>query len=380
MVFKRKNSPYYYYRFTRNGVAVYVNTKQRNKDTAIEMEAAHRTRLAKGEAGLRDPKATPTLKQFQERFLKFIETRHAAKPRTIEFYSLMLKTLVSWPALANQRLDRIDEAVIERYIQHRRSQTVRAKEDGPIVSASTVNRELATLRRALRLAQEWKIIIGVPRLRMLPGENNREFVLSRDQEVKYLAACRDPLRDAAVLILDTGLRVGEALNLRWADVVLVPADGKKFGYIQVRAGKTKNAKRTVSLTARATEVLATRKSEAVNDLVFPGDSLEKPFVNSSLAHQHASVRDTLDMPKEFVIHSLRHTALTRLGEAGADAFTIMRIAGHSSITVSQRYVHPSDDAMESAFEKLEKWGMVGAQTSGSNENHSQVVERTAMGA
>src|ERR1700720_1506548 len=52
------------------------------------------------------------------------------------------------------------------------------------------------------------------------------------------------------------------------------------------------------------------------------------------------------------MHSLRPTMLTRLGEAGV-AFTIMRIAGHSSITVSQRYVHPSNETMERAFERLE---------------------------
>jgi hypothetical protein len=45
--------------------------------------------------------------------------------------------------------------------------------------------------------------------------------------------------------------------------------------------------------------------------------------------------------------------LTRLGEAGADAFTIMRIAGHSSVTVSQRYVHPTPESLERAFERLE---------------------------
>ena len=45
--------------------------------------------------------------------------------------------------------------------------------------------------------------------------------------------------------------------------------------------------------------------------------------------------------------------LTRLGEAGADAFTIMRIAGHSNVTVSQRYVHPTPEGMERAFERLE---------------------------
>ncbi len=45
--------------------------------------------------------------------------------------------------------------------------------------------------------------------------------------------------------------------------------------------------------------------------------------------------------------------LTRLGEAGVDAFTIMRIAGHSSITISQPYVHPSPESLEQAFEKLQ---------------------------
>ena len=59
------------------------------------------------------------------------------------------------------------------------------------------------------------------------------------------------------------------------------------------------------------------------------------------------------MPCEFVLHSLRHTYGTRLGEAGADAFTIMRLMGHSSVTVSQRYLHPTPEALERAVEKLE---------------------------
>ena len=45
--------------------------------------------------------------------------------------------------------------------------------------------------------------------------------------------------------------------------------------------------------------------------------------------------------------------LTRLGEAGADAFTIMKIAGHSSVTVPQRYVRPTPEGMDRAFDRLE---------------------------
>jgi hypothetical protein len=59
------------------------------------------------------------------------------------------------------------------------------------------------------------------------------------------------------------------------------------------------------------------------------------------------------MPTAFVLHSLRHTYGTRLGEAGADVFTIMRLMGHSSVTVSQRYVHPTPEALERAVERLE---------------------------
>jgi hypothetical protein len=87
--------------------------------------------------------------------------------------------------------------------------------------------------------------------------------------------------------------------------------------------------------------------------VFPGDSPDAPILGTSIDHQHSDVRDTLKLSKEFV-HSLFHAMLARLGEAGADAFTIMNIAGHSSVTVSQRYVHPMPEGLERAFERLEK--------------------------
>ena len=56
--------------------------------------------------------------------------------------------------------------------------------------------------------------------------------------------------------------------------------------------------------------------------------------------------------KPFPPYCLRHTALTNLAAAGCDAFTLARIAGHSSITITQRYCHPQADAIERAFSKL----------------------------
>jgi integrase len=60
----------------------------------------------------------------------------------------------------------------------------------------------------------------------------------------------------------------------------------------------------------------------------------------------------LQLPNDCVIHSLRHTFLTRFGEAGADAFTIKKVAGHSSVTISERYIHPTPEGQERAFERF----------------------------
>lgn len=126
------------------------------------------------------------------------------------------------------------------------------------VGPATVNRELATLRRMLCLAHEWKQIQRVPRIRLLSGERTRDFVLSRTQEEIDLAACPQPLNDIAVLMLESGLRIGEAMRLERADVTLKPAKGARFGFLRVREGKSKNARRIVPLTDRANALLTGR--------------------------------------------------------------------------------------------------------------------------
>jgi integrase len=88
----------------------------------------------------------------------------------------------------------------------------------------------------------------MPRIQLLRGERNREFTLNRDQERTYLKAAPQPLRDVAILVLDTGLRIGEALSLEWRDVHVEPANGSKRGYLEVRQGKSRYARRNVPLT------------------------------------------------------------------------------------------------------------------------------------
>jgi integrase len=345
-----KRGDVYWYEFEFKGERIRESTHQGNQNTARSIESARRTQLAKGEVGLIDKPAVPTFKEFAPRFEKAIETQCKDKPRTVAFYKERMRRLLDFPALASARLDVVDEELIEKLKHHRARQVSRL---GKPLSISSINRELATLRRLVRLAQEWKLIDRIPRIRLFGGEKNRDFVLSYQQEKLYLAAAPQSLAEPAMLILDTGVRPGEACALEWRHVRLEPAPGSKFGHIHIPGGKSKNAKRNLSLTARVRDMLTARKKAARGVLyVFPGESGGEGLV-SSLDHQHETLRTLLKLSGEFVIHSLRHTMLTRLGEAGADAFTIMRIAGHSSVTVSPRYVHPSPESLENAFEKLD---------------------------
>lgn len=127
-----------------------------------------------------------------------------------------------------------------------------------------------------------------------------------------------------------------------------PVNGAKFGYLKVRADKSKNSKsRNVPLSARA---LQRRKPTSEGNVFLREDG--KPLVASLLGQQQKAGRTSLGLPDDFVLHSLRHTFGSRLGEFGADAFTIMKLMGHSSVVVSPRYVHPSPESVERAFSKL----------------------------
>jgi integrase len=95
--------------------------------------------------------------------------------------------------------------------------------------------------------------------------------------------------------------------------------------------------------------------------------------SSSLKKQHRQVFKTLAEQdqknnqksiRRFVLYSLRHTFLTRLGESGCDVWMLARIAGRSDIRMSARYVHPSEDAVLTAMARL------GGHKIGHSDNHA----------
>jgi integrase len=273
--------------------------------------------------------------------MKQIRMDCASKPSTISFNESKTNQLLK-SSLAGSQIDRIGEREIETF---KRSRTQTASRRKRPLSPASVNRELATLRRLLRMAHDWKHIDRVPRIKLLHGEKTREFVLARTLEAKYLGALREPLRSVATLLLDTGLRIGEVLKPDWTDVNLRDDPG----YLRVRGPHSKNHKpRTVPLTQRALAVLTANRERSGLVFTVKGEPLYQTWLNQ----QHTAARELLGLPEDFVLHSLRHTFGTRLGETGADAFTIMKLMGHSSVAVSQRYVHPSTETMKLAIERL----------------------------
>lgn len=330
-----KRNGVYWFHFWLDGAHVQVSTKQGNAQLARQLEANHRTKLIKGEAGLTRKPPAPTLKEFSKWFEDYLCVHLADRQETARFYRSKLARLLEYAPLANTRLSDIDETLVEAYTQHRHKKRR---------SRASINRELATLRRILHLAKAQKLINSVPSIKLLKGERKRTFVLSHEQEAAYLDACPQPLRDVAVLVLNTGLRVGELIALQPRDIYL-----DEHPYLHVGRGKSENAVRDIPLTPAALTVLVRRMD---GDWIFPGKP-GKPFLATSLNGQHSRVRKDLNLPRDFVIHSLRHTHITRLA-GHTDAFTLMKLAGHSSVSVSQRYVHPGREAMRAAIEQLRR--------------------------
>jgi integrase len=142
----------------------------------------------------------------------------------------------------------------------------------------------------------------------------------------------------------------------------ISCDNGRNGTLLVTAGKTIAARRVIPMTQRVRFVLETRWEHAQKPAfgwVWSAPTRKGHVDHSSLKKQHArafanankETKGTQKLPA-WVLYAFRHTFLTRLGESGCDAWTLARIAGHSSIAISSRYVHPSEDVVLNAMERM----------------------------
>jgi len=326
------------------GVMHWKSLRTSSHALAVKRESIIRAELLKGEFGILDASKTPTLEQFETRLLPHWKANCA--PRTYGFYKQNLKVLTGFGSLALTRLHRIDAATVEKFIQWR-------IKDG--VTPVTINHSLRTLRRVLYIARDWKLIRDVPRIKMLPGEHQRDYVLEDETVNKMVEWLRTEFPTSRFhlmlpFLVDTGLRITEACNLKREHIEFkdeLPCS------IKIVKGKSKYAKREIPLTERASLTLAASLVHSKCAYAFTSKGGHKPVTRHYPSEQFRAVRDALKIGGECVLHSTRHTFCTRLGNAGGDAFTIQRLAGHSSITISQRYVHSDLAAKQAAISLLD---------------------------
>jgi len=331
-----KRGKFYWYRFVFHGKLIRESTKQGNDKVARQMEAAHRTALAKGEVGIREKKPAPTLKEFLEsEFLPYAKTAHATRSGTLRYYqqgSDMLKQ----SKIAGLAIDQITDQNARHF-----------EAEYSDLSPSGINRGLRTLRRALNLAYQWARIEKPVQIKLAKGEKQRDRVLTDEELSHYLAACPQPWKDCATIIAEEGMRPGEVFVLQWQHILL----NQYGGLIRIADGKSKAARRVLPTTPNVYAVLLKRFEAAgqpVDGYVFPSKSSVGHLTGNVAKDQHARALESCDVTS-FVPYILRHTALTNLAKKGADAHTLARIAGHSSIVITMRYVHPQADAIERVF-------------------------------
>jgi integrase len=358
-----KRGRIYWYKFTFNGESIRESTRQTNQHTARQMESAHRTSLAKGEVGIRDKKRVMTLAEFcEKRFAPWAESTSSLKTWR-DFYRVGLLAIKAYTPLATLALDAITTERIADFASHRQAQGMKV---------ATVNASLRILRRVLRVAEEWGEIEKSLKIRMLPGESHRERVLTPKEEAQYLASANPLLAEVATVLVDTGLRPEECYRLLWDSITWV--NGRN-GTLIVTHGKTKAARRVLPMTPRVRHILESRwiaNGRPSEGYVWPAPTQTGHIEPSSLKKQHNRAL-RLSKVRPFVVYSLRHTFLTRLGQSGCDVWTLARIAGHSSIAISARYVHPSEDAVLEAMARLS-----GHNSGHSAESRSQEESGTAL--
>jgi len=325
------------------GRAIQRSTRCHNRNAAIRIEAAWRTNDALAEAGLSVSQRKMNLLNFENKFFAYLVNRVGKS--TIQFYKTAWVSISFGGALYVAPLDRIDSAMIEAFVQRRTAEGVRP---------ATVNNSLKTLRRAVHLAYEWKYISRIPKIRLLTGERSREFVITEEMLTQMVQheECKVVLHSLLPFLIDTGLRISEACDLTWENVSLEPREGAERGWVFVAKGKTKAARRYVPLTVRAHSILVKRKAASTSAYVWTLKHSRRLGRMYASRLFHALVKE-MSLPWDCVLHSTRHTFCTRLGEAGADAFTIKSLAGHASIMISQRYVHSTQFAAERAIGLME---------------------------
>jgi integrase len=231
-------------------------------------------------------------------------------------------------------LSRISPALIEKYIKERLDKKIKP---------STINRELITLKRFFTVAKKLGKFYSDNPVKEIDSLEVTQYVmrvLDRDEIKRLIDASSGYLKAIVITALGTAMRKGEILGLRWNDIDFIE------NYIYIKQTKS-NVMRKVPMNSIVREALKGLKREG--DFVFQssktGTHFRDFFRSFKSACKNAGIHD-------FRFHDLRHTSASLMVMAGIDLVTVSQLLGHSSITMTLKYSHPTPENKRRAVDAL----------------------------
>lgn len=274
--------------------------------------------------------------------------------------------------LGRTRLDRLSPAQIQAVLNELSEQR----------SFSTVKKAYNNLNSCLELAVQRGDLQRNPLRTVVLPKNKKCYDISsytKDQIQKIVAEATSCFNNgnyryrygwAIVLLLNTGMRVGELLYLKWKDVDLdqryihVHGDvsviktrsetGSSYAVIEQDTPKTAKSDRYISLNDRAYEALIKLKAligDSVRVISTRNASIPTPR-KIHLTMRHILDRCGIEGTKD-IVHALRHTFATELIRQGTDIKVVSELLGHSDVSTTIRiYYHTIEAQRHAAMEKL----------------------------
>jgi integrase len=212
------------------------------------------------------------------------------------------------------------------------------------VSNDTVNGSLRLLRRMLILAHEDKKTQVVPKIRLLKGNPARKGFLAQEQFNSLVSFLPVNLKPLITFLYFCGVRLGEAEQIEWSQVDL------KAALVRLEEDQTKNSEaRTIPLPDVLVKMLT--KIDPKEGTVFDTTNLRKAWQKACVAAGLGTLTevDGKADPRYtgLIIHDLRRSAIKNLMKVGVNEKVAMKISGHKTRDVFDRYhIVDTEDVVE----------------------------------
>lgn len=319
----------YHLRFMVSGVEYNQTTglKATSHNLSAALRKLEQARQAV-ESGSSLPKLSP--RQFNNAFAVYLEHKRGEckdHPATAKRIRTSSASLIDF--FQGTMVHSITSGMVEDFKDYRRASKIKD---------ITIRHDLHALSGFFKYARKQGWLRGNPLDGVtIPSADGvqREHVVTPQEELIYFAAAatRPVLHDLGRVVLGTGMRPEEVLDLHPQDVNL------DANSVTVRKGKSNAAKRTIGMSEEAREVLARRMAgKRLDARLFVGKrgSVGDNLLNS-LDKTHLKLVKKLKL--HFVIYELRHTFATRLAMRGCPLPTLAAILGHGNLASLRRYVH-----------------------------------------